>query len=272
MLTKNERALLFLIAQFGTVTRMKLVKLIFLLSQDWRLYDFVPYRFGPFSFQLYHDLLHLKRDGHINMDDDTVSFNDGIVAKPDFFLQESIKKYVSDFSHQEDRQVIDYVYDRFPEFTIFSEIKRLQEYRRDEAGITTIGYEGRNIDAFLLTLIRNKICTLIDVRKNPYSMKYGFSKNQLSEYICNLGMSYVHLPDLGIDSERRKNLSSKGSRQLLENYKAELESKDFLLSEIRKRAEKEKVALMCFERDVARCHRGVIANKLRSDGMEVTDL
>jgi len=251
---------------------MKLVKLMFLLSQDWRLYDFVPYRFGPFSFQLYHDLLHLQRDGYIKMDENTVGFNDGMVMKPDFFIQESIKKCVSDFSNQGDKQVIDYVYNRFPEFTIFSEIKRIQKYNRDETGITTIGYEGRTIDAFLFTLIQNKICTLIDVRKNPYSMKYGFTKSPLSEYLRNLGMSYMHLPELGIEAERRRNLSLNGSKRLLESYELELKSKKSDLSRIRERAEKEKVALMCFERDVRHCHRGVIANKFRSEGLEVTDL
>ena len=272
MQTKNERALLFLIAQLGHVTKLKLVKLVFLLSQDWHLYDFVPYRFGPFSFQLYHDLLRLERDGYIHSDEETVTFHGGLIIKPDFFLQEAIKKCASKFSKDGDKQMIDYVYGRYPEFTIFSEIRRMENYVKDETGIATIGYEGRNIDAFLRTLIQNKICTLIDVRKNPYSMKYGFAKSQLQDYVSKLEMRYLHLPDLGIDSGRRKNLSKAGSRRLFEEYKNELISKDLILSGIIARSKQEKVALMCFEKDARQCHRGVIADAFREEGMEVTDL
>lgn len=48
MITKNERAFLYLLSRVGNVKRMQLVKLMFLASKERSLYDFVPYQFGPF--------------------------------------------------------------------------------------------------------------------------------------------------------------------------------------------------------------------------------
>ena len=51
----------------------------------------------------------------------------------------------------------------------------------------TIGYKGRNIDKFLSILIENKIGKLIDVRKNPFSMKYGYRKTSFPVHWRNWG-------------------------------------------------------------------------------------
>ena len=48
------------------------VKLMFLIGQepalqsDQAFYDFVPYKFGPFSFVLYHELDDLRRCGYVD--------------------------------------------------------------------------------------------------------------------------------------------------------------------------------------------------------------
>src|ERR1700722_9703306 len=65
----RQRAILRLIEnEGGSVARLRLVKLAFLLSRETEspragLYDFVPYKRGPFSFTLYHELRALGRDG-----------------------------------------------------------------------------------------------------------------------------------------------------------------------------------------------------------------
>lgn len=43
--------------------------------------------------------------------------------------------------------------------------------------VFSIGYEGLTIDSFLNKLIANNITVVVDIRNNPQSMKYGFSKN-----------------------------------------------------------------------------------------------
>ena len=52
-----------------------------------------------------------------------------------------------------------------------------QRNRESKAVLFTVGYEGRTLDAYLDLLIRNNVKILCDVRKNPFSMKYGFSRN-----------------------------------------------------------------------------------------------
>src|SRR5512137_2491373 len=79
-----------------------------------------------------------------------------------------------------------------------------------ETGIVTLGYEGRKLDQFLLILKGNNVRRLIDVRNNPFSLKPGYSKNQLEKSLDAIGVYYLHLPELGIESRRRKNLTKDG--------------------------------------------------------------
>jgi uncharacterized protein (DUF488 family) len=148
----------------------------------------------------------------------------------------------------------------------------LEAELQQETGIVTLGYEGRKLDQFLLILKGNNIRRLIDVRNNPFSLKPGFSKNQLAKSLEANGVSYLHLPELGIESRRRKNLTKDGLTLLFQSYERELDAKKTVLDRIKDLARKEKVALMCFEADVAECHRGVIARRLRGEGMDVVDL
>lgn len=272
MITKNERALLFLLSQTKSLTKMTMVKLMFLASKERSLYDFVPYQYGPFSFQLYQDMRHLEREGYLTQTDDEVHFVERVFPKPDPWIQAGVTSVTSQFSDFKEKELVKYVYDQYPEMTIFSRIKQLKTYYRNESGITTIGYEGRNIDKFLMILIENKVGKLIDVRKNPFSMKYGYSKNQLMSSLEKLGITYLHLPELGIESDKRQNLTEKGFVELFRRYGEELGAKEDLLDTIRSLAEKEKVALMCFEAKESDCHRGVIAKRFREEGLDVVEL
>jgi uncharacterized protein (DUF488 family) len=272
MITKNERALLFLLSQTKSMTRMQLVKLMFLASKERSLYDFVPYQYGPFSFQLYQDMRHLEREGYLKQTEDDVHFVERVFPKPDPYIQGGITSVINQFGGFREKDLVNYVYQQYPDMTIFSKIKQLKTYYRNESGIVTIGYEGRNIDKFLSLLVENKVGKLIDVRKNPFSMKYGYSKNQLMSALEKLGISYLHLPELGIESDQRKNLTEKGAVELFRHYAQELGAKEEMLDSIKSLAKKEKVALMCFEAQATDCHRGVIAKRFRDEGLDVVDL
>ena len=141
-----------------------------------------------------------------------------------------------------------------------------------ENGIVTLGYEGRKLDQFIIILKGNNVRRLIDVRNNPFSLKPGYSKNQLEKSLDAIGVSYLHLPELGIESRRRKNLTKNGLASLFQAYEQELDSKRSVLTRIKELAQKEKVALMCFEANVADCHRGVIGQRFRNEGLNVIDL
>ncbi|WP_375695226.1 DUF488 family protein [Bartonella sp. AC90GZZY] len=69
----------------------------------------------------------------------------------------------------------------------------------------TIGYEGKLLENYLNFLMKNNIKILCVVRKNLISRKRGFSKGQLEKAVRNIDIEYIHMPELGIASEKRRN-------------------------------------------------------------------
>ncbi len=274
MITHRERIILHLLKKNpGPVSRMRLGKLTFLISGRTKGYDFVPYNYGPFSFQMYHDMGRLERNGYICQDGDSAW-----LTRDDFPpIKEDVRKMVETinqrFADYGGKQLIDYIYNRFPAYTIFSKYDKRERYERDQKGVTTIGYEGKSVDGFLFSLIRNKVQAVVDVRKNAYSMKFGFSKGKLSEYLEKMGMEYIHMPELGIPSELRRELETdEDYDNLFREYKKGMNLREKWLLRIEDLGKQKKVALLCMEQDPRYCHRGVIADELRSRGLEVTDL
>jgi len=72
--------------------------------------------------------------------------------------------------------------------------------------LLTIGYEGKTLEGYLDQLLRESATVLCDVRRNPVSRKYGFSKGALASACEKLEIRYEHLPELGIASEERQSL------------------------------------------------------------------
>lgn len=62
----------------------------------------------------------------------------------------------------------------------------------DEAVLFTIGFEGISLEEYLLILLKNDVKVLVDVRRNPLSMKFGFSKTLLHRYCNALDVEYIH--------------------------------------------------------------------------------
>jgi len=177
------------------------------------------------------------------------------------------------YSTLDDKMLLDHIYEEHPEYTIFSQYMKKMDYDRNSSGIVTIGYEGKTIDKFLCELIKNKIGIVADVRRNAYSMKFGFQRNKLESYLEKIGIDYIHMPELGIPSSSRKNLNSYEDYQaLFVSYRQDIETKLDSLERIKSISQNKKVSLMCFEKDVKYCHRGVIAERLRESGVEVIDL
>lgn len=273
MITKKERAVLILLNNFNKVSKMKFVKIMFLMSEKSNFYKFVPYNYGPFSFELYHDLAHLEREGYISMDNKSVSLINKDIPPLDNKLKVIVNRYARQFSNFDDSQIIKHTYSKYPEYTIFSQFEKRMAYERDSKGLVTIGYEGKSIDAFLYELILNKVNLLVDVRKNAYSMKFGFHRSKLMNYSEKLDIDYLHVPELGIPSEFRQELNTyEDYLALFANYEKVLDDKANILDKIKESVKEKKIALMCFEKDVKYCHRGVIGDRLEREGLEVCNL
>jgi uncharacterized protein (DUF488 family) len=133
------------------------------------------------------------------------------------------------------------------------------------SALVTIGYEGREPDGYVRALLRAGVTLLCDVRRNPVSRRPGFSKKALAAACAAASIRYEHLPELGVASERRKGLETpEDVARLFEEYdRVDLMREAASLERIRDWMRSgECVALTCFERDPADCHRGRIAAAL----------
>lgn len=129
----------------------------------------------------------------------------------------------------------------------------------------TLGYEGLSIEGYLLKLIENNVHVLCDVRRNAMSMKYGFAKSTLARNCDKMGIQYVHIPGLGIESGQRKDLKTRQDYlDLFEDYEAKTLPKTGAeqASILELLASKRRVALTCFEADHTLCHRSRVADAL----------
>ena len=267
---KRQRFLLAFIRQlrYG-VTSTDLQKLVFLytLKENSSFYDFIPYKYGAYSFQLAKDVDILRRNGYLAREGSLIQ------AVGDYSPE-----VLFPIATERGDSLIRRTYREYPYFTINSEItsrlfsgaeaEQLKHHKRYYTQMSqmlfTIGYEGKSIEAFINTFIYNDIRLLCDVRKNPLSRKFGFSKSKLEHIAQNVGIKYIHMPDLGIESDKRNSLDTiedyqrlfRGYAKALSNLKPHLE---YLYSLLRSDV---RIALMCYEREPEMCHRHVIRDYL----------
>ncbi len=275
MLNTRQKCLFHFIKTSKECSRLKLAKIFFIIKEEggiekgFKFYGFVPYRFGPYSFEMFHDMEILENEKMLKTDDNIVSYLEGNVKLHPNILK-SLNRIFNETRTMDEGELMSYVYNKYPDYTIFSEIDKQQEYVKDKTGIFTIGYEGLSIDEFLMKLIQEKVHILIDVRKNPWSMKFGYKKHEIQSLCEKLGIEYRGFTSLGIPGKFRKDLRSKKDYDLLfEKYKKVLKGKQEELDIIYQMAENNRIALMCFEEDSNYCHRRVIAEELIKIGSEV---
>ncbi|MDG6226236.1 MAG: DUF488 domain-containing protein [Candidatus Thermoplasmatota archaeon] len=265
MLSAKKQQVLQMLSYTGPINRLRFVKLMFLLSRSKPSYDFVPYKYGPFSFELYHDLEGLSQEGLISYDEKIVPLKtQRMIDTPHPSLEE--------YAQYPDNKLIKYIYKEYPFFTINSEIEKRMVIPKEGHGIFTIGYQGKSIDSFISSLVKNGIRILIDVRNNPFSRKYGFSKSSLSSICQKMEIEYIHIPELGIASKIRTNTDANDWEKMLDSYEEALDSKIQHMDKIIKLGEEKKVVLMCFEKDLSLCHRNRLAKYLSRKGIVCEDI
>lgn len=134
------------------------------------------------------------------------------------------------------------------------------------AGILGVGYEGRSIDEFVAGLADMGVTRLVDVRMTPISRKRGFSKSALSQALAVQGIVYEHRRELGNPKENRPGFggSPEELRSAREVYASRLHHAESraALDALAETAQRELVALLCFEADESRCHRQVVMRAL----------
>ncbi|HNL84130.1 MAG TPA: DUF488 domain-containing protein [Chitinophagales bacterium] len=244
-------------------------------------YDFIPYRYGCYSYSANADLIAMVKRGilsettsHFINNETTNYFN---ALKSD---DKKLMLYVKDkYGKLNADALMKHTYLNFPYTAINSvrakEILTAEQFEKvnnsrpksNKTILFTIGYEGISLEEYLNRLLKNDVKVLVDVRNNPLSMKYGFSKSQLQRYCISLGIEYVHYPEVGIKSEQRQELKSQADYDKLfkvyrdNNLTKTTSSQEKILNLLK---ENKRIALTCFEANICQCHRKHLAEAIEN--------
>ena len=208
----------------GSLSAVNFQKLLFLFTrkQEVKTFDFVPYQYGCFSFQANQDIVTLKTYGYVSSDKKNIKLekNENFFSQLNLFDKQFVLEIKEQFANLSQTDLVKYTYVHYPYYAIKSAIAKrilseeeMQKVRQQiristETILFTIGYEGISLETYINKLIVADIKILCDVRKNAFSQKYGFSKSQLKTACEGVGIHYVHIPDLGIVSDKRQTLGS----------------------------------------------------------------
>lgn len=139
--------------------------------------------------------------------------------------------------------------------------------------IFTIGYEQATQAAVIDALRDAGVEMLADIRYLPLSRRPGFSKSSLKAAAEEAGITYRHFKQLGTPAEGRAAARRGDHAELARVYGGQLELPEAMaqMGELRDIAQGKRVALLCYERDAAECHRSLLFDAL-FEGFERVDL
>jgi uncharacterized protein (DUF488 family) len=140
----------------------------------------------------------------------------------------------------------------------------------------TIGYEQATAKTVLDELAGAKVQLVVDTRAVAASRRPGFSKRQLAAGLDERGIAYLHLRGLGTPKEGRLAARSGDLDTLFKIYETHLETSTAQaeLAELIDLVQSgRRVCLLCYERDVAHCHRKRVAELVcEATGVDVKHL
>ncbi|GAB2819357.1 DUF488 domain-containing protein [Ferruginibacter profundus] len=278
----RRKIILALLQAFdGRLPKISLQKLLFLFAnrQTKPDYDFVPYLYGCYSFSANADLTAMV--GHGQLSEDKISFTK--IGEVDHVktLRENDKKILIEIKNTYGKltpnSLMKLTYLNYQYYAINSikakEILTDEQYRKvlnakpfnNKTTLYTIGYEGISLEEYLNRLIKYDVKVLVDVRNNALSMKFGFSKKQLKSFCASLNIEYLHIPEVGIQSDQRQELKTQDDYDTLfniykkQNLKKTTSQQQQILSLLKN---KKRIALTCFEADICQCHRKYLAEAI----------
>lgn len=265
----------------GELEKIRLQKLLFLFSQKQAKpeYEFIPYKYGCYSYSANADLTTMAAKKQVVESSNSFIKSDKtsylkLLKSEDKTMLASVKALYGGMNSD---ALMKHTYKNFPYWAVNSvkassiltteELKNVQKQKNANIDITlfTIGYEGISLEGYLNRLLQNNVKLLIDVRRNPLSMKFGFSKSLLKRYCESLDVAYVHIPEVGILSDQRQELNTQADYDALfkvyrkENLTKTQVQQEQILSLLVKY---KRVALTCFEANICQCHRKHLADAI----------
>jgi len=139
--------------------------------------------------------------------------------------------------------------------------------------IWTIGHSTRTIEDFIKALQANEIQLVADVRTLPGSRRHPqFNQEPLRGSLAAAGISYQHFAELGGRRKPRPDSHNLAWRnEAFRGYADFMETAEFLngIARLQKEADAAATAVMCAEAVWWRCHRSLIADYLKANGINV---
>jgi uncharacterized protein (DUF488 family) len=267
----------------GELEKIRLQKLLFLFTkrQSKADYDFIPYKFGCYSYSANADMTAMARKGILSETESHFKSNE----KTDYLkpLKEADHKLLLEikilYGKMNSNALMKHTYINYPFFAINStkaesiltsnELEKVNKAKpkSNKTILFTIGYEGISLEEYLNRLLKNDVKVLVDVRNNPLSMKYGFSKSQLKRYCESLNIQYIHFPEVGIQSEQRQELNTQTDYdKLFTVYRKNnlIKTKPVQINILNLLKQYKRIALTCFEADICQCHRKPLAEAIET--------
>lgn len=146
----------------------------------------------------------------------------------------------------------------------FAAPESLSNHHPVSGRIYSVGYEGLEVETLVDHLVSSKVSLVIDVRLTPQSRRRGFSRKSLSAELQDAGIDYRHEPDLGNPRDNRDSFrrgdgedGRRRMRDILDNGSGPA------LLRLIEDARGTRVAVLCVERELHRCHRHVITEMVR---------
>ena len=150
------------------------------------------------------------------------------------------------------------------------------ELEKQPARIWTVGHSTRSAEDFIEILLAHGVKALVDVRSFPGSRRLPhFNKPELSRNLESAHILYAHNPKLG--GRRRPAANSKNTAWQNASFRAyadHMESEEFKegIEELFEIASSKATTIMCAEALWWRCHRSLISDFLKANGVEVVHI
>lgn len=123
----RQKVIIHLIDKMGGESSfIRLTKTAFLYkrlvksNKNDTFYDFVPYKYGPYSFNLHNELKKLIKNRYLySLDKKTVRINNNLaIPSIDLQFEEQLRFFINKYSNLSDNKLSEHIYSQYPWFTI----------------------------------------------------------------------------------------------------------------------------------------------------------
>lgn len=130
--------------------------------------------------------------------------------------------------------------------------------------VFTIGYERRDGEELIGLLLDAGVDTLVDVRQRAMSRKPAFRGKALGLLCEEAGIKYVPMPSLGSNDELRDELRATADFKAFAKSFRKLADRTMTdsIDELIDLAQKNTIALFCYEKCHDECHRSILSDVL----------